>query len=274
MSGSSPGGGTPRIRRIAGDVLIALVLLLIGDMCAVMVHRVSVVVLKETYRDAFHYELILCGVLLLFSLDVRFGLLTRPRLRAVKAAGWILRAVVALLTCAILFFCGRVISGSLIDTAGPAEYAVVLGMALEDGEPAKDLLHRVDTAAQFLNDNPGASLILTGGNPDGSGKTEAAAMRELLLARGVPAEKMILEDQAKTTSDNFRNVARMTDPRDPLVLISSGYHMDRAAGIAAQAGFTHILRRPAPSDPRCYGANMLWEVVMDVNELKARWGVF
>ena len=59
----------------------------------------------------------------------------------------------------------------------------------------------------------------------------------------------------------------MLDPDAPVVLISSDYHMDRAAAMAEAAGFTRILRLPAPSEPLYYGANLMWEVVLDLNEL-------
>lgn len=37
-----------------------------------------------------------------------------------------------------------------INTAGPADYAIGLGMALENGQPTKDLLYRVETAKEYL----------------------------------------------------------------------------------------------------------------------------
>ena len=110
-------------------------------------------------------------------------------------------------------------------------------------------------------------LILIGGNADKSGKTEAETMQELLVARGVPEASMILEDDAASTIENFRNSAKMIDPTEPVVFISSGYHMERALKSAKQAGFTNIKRLPAPSPFFEYGENMLSEVVLTINEL-------
>ena len=62
------------IRRIIGDILIALVILLSADVVIVMLHRINAVVLKSDYTELFEYELILCVILLLFALDVRFNL--------------------------------------------------------------------------------------------------------------------------------------------------------------------------------------------------------
>ena len=255
-----------RIRRIIGDLLLALVLLLAIDVIFVMSARINAVVLKAVYRKVFIYQLILCVVLLLFALDVRFSLFTRWKPAVLKGIGWVLRAVIVLLSAGILFFCGKVIAGGMINTAGQADSAIVLGLALENGKPAPDLLARLDTARTYLEKYPEAQLILTGGNADETGRTEAAVMRDLLTAQGVPESRLILEDQAETTVENFRNLAGIVSKDEPVVMISSDYHMDRAVRNASEEGFTHVMRLPAPSGFFAYGANMLSEIVLDLND--------
>ena len=95
-------------------------------------------------------------------------------------------------------------------------------------------------------------------------------MHDILAQRGVADERMILEDQAESTKDNFRNTAQFIDPRKPVVLISSNYHMDRAVQTAKSAGFSEVLRLPAPSSFISYGANVISEVVLELNELTLR----
>jgi len=259
-----------RARRIVGDILLVLAILLIADVVIVMLHRINAVVLKADYREIFQYELILCAILLAFALDVRFGLFTWLKHTVAQIAGWVLRVVVVLLTLVIVFFCGKVIGGGLINTAGPADHAIVLGLALENGKPTNDLLARLDTAQAYLGKYPEAQLILTGGNANASGRTEATVMRDILAERGVADDRMILEDHAESTKDNFRNTARIVDPEKPVVLISSNYHMDRAVQTAKSAGFTDVLRLPAPSSFLKYGANILSEVILELNELTLR----
>lgn len=256
-----------RIRRIIGDILLVLVIFLIVDVAFVMPVRINAVVLKADYRKVFMYEIILCVILLLFTLDVRFNIFTRWKLVILKAIGWILRTVIVLLSAVIIFFCGKVITGGLINTAGQADHAIVLGLALENGEPAPDLLARLNTAREFLANNPEARLILTGGNADESGRTEADVMRDILTEQGVPEEKLIIEDQAKTTIENFNNIAELISREKPVVMISSNYHMDRAVRNASESGFSQVMRLPAPSGFFAYGANMLSEVVLDLNDL-------
>lgn len=255
-------------RRIVGDILLALAMMLIAEVAIVMPARINAVVLKSDYQKVFVYQRILCAVLLLFALDIRFNLFTRWKPAAVRVIGWILRVVIVLASAVIIFFCGKVVIGSVVQNAGQADHVIVLGLALENGEASPDLIARLDTAREYLDQHPGAKLILTGGNADESGRTEADVMRDILTAKGVPEDSLILEGQASTTKENFENIARMISPDKPVVMISSNYHMDRAVRNAEKYGFSSVMRLPAPSAFFAYGANMLSEVVLDLNELK------
>ncbi len=256
-----------RIRKIAGDLLLVLFVLLTADVIIVMSAKVNAVVLKADYQKVFMYEIVLCAILLLFALDVRFSLFTRWKPAIVKGIGWVLRAVVALLSAVIIFFCGKTVVGGMINTAGRADAAIVLGLALENGKPVPDLLARLDTARNYLEKYPEALLILTGGNAEEAGLTEAAVMADLLTEQGVPANRLIIEDRAETTKENFRYLTGMISKDEPVVMISSNYHMDRAVRIASEEGFTHVLRLPAPSGFFAYGANMLSEVALNLNDI-------
>ena len=254
------------VRQEIGTILIMLAVVYTIYLSVIMIRRINSVVLKADYTRIFCCELAACAFFVLFALDVRFGF-TGAENVLLKIAGWCLRIIVVLVTAVLLFFMGKITVGSFICTEAPAKNAIVLGLALENGKPVDDLISRLDTAGKFLQRNPDATLVLTGGNSDGSGRTEAAVMRDILAERGVKEDRMRLEDRAETTKDNFRNTARMICPDDPVVLISSNYHMDRAVRTARGAGFSRILRLPAPSSLITFGANVMWEVILELNEL-------
>jgi uncharacterized SAM-binding protein YcdF (DUF218 family) len=253
--------------RIIGDILLGLGAVFTVYLSVIMIRRINSVVLQSDYRKIFCYELAACAVFLLFAADVRFGFFTKPKPAALKVIGWLLRILVIAVTAVLLFFFGKICVGSCIRSDGAAQNVIVLGIALENGKPTDDLICRLDTAEQYLLEHPEASAILTGGNADDSGKTEAAVMRDILLARGIPEKQMILEDQADSTKANFRNAANLIDPNAPVVLISSNYHMDRAVQIARKAGFTDIQRLPAKSSAFKFGSNVMYEVILELNEL-------
>ena len=256
-----------RTMQIIGTICIVLAAAFTIYISVIMLHRINSVVLKDTYIRVFRYELIICAVFLLLAFDLRFGFLTKPGAKVLKAAGWTIRIAAILFAAAVLFFFAKVAVGGFPRQKVTADHALVLGLALENGQPAPDLLYRLDTAEEYLKECPGGMLVLTGGNPDASGKTEAAAMNGILKERGVPKGKMLLEDKAKTTEQNFVNAAKIADPSRPVVVITNDYHMERAVSTAKKAGFMDIQRMPARSTALNYLANVVWEVIMMINEL-------
>ena len=254
-------------QRVIGDILIVLVVAFMLYLGAVMHQRIQTVVLSDFYKKILLNEQLLCLVLLVFALDIRFGLLTRLRFAPLKVLGWIVRILVIAAAVLILFLVGRVVLTGMTTGTGTSDHVIVLGMALEDGQPTQDLLYRLETAQDYGEEHPESILILTGGNPDAQGRTEAAAMREILVGNGFPEERIVLEDKAFNTLQNFVNTAELIDPDAPVMLVSSNYHMKRAVKTAESAGFTQVIRMPAPSSLVPYGANVMWEVMMEIYAL-------
>ncbi len=256
-----------KARQIAGDIPLVLTIVFTIYLAVVMNHRIQTVVQKDSYMKIFRYELIVCALFLLLALDVRFSFLSGAKSGVLLILGWAARVLIIAVCAVCVFLLVRITVGSVIRSDGQAKHAIVLGLALENGKPTKDLLSRLDTAEQYATENPEGRLILTGGNPGESGKTEAAVMQELLIQRGVPGARLILEDRAETTRENFQNTAKMIDPGEPVILISSNYHMDRAVRTAESAGFTKVLRRPASSSAVLFCADVMWEMMLELNEM-------
>ena len=91
-------------------------------------------------------------------------------------------------------------------------------------------------------------------------------MRDILTGKGFPEERLVIEDKAQDTKENFRNAAKLIDPDEPVIVVSSNYHMGRAVKLAKEAGFTDVKRLPALSDPVQFGANVMWEVILEIND--------
>lgn len=75
----------------------------------------------------------------------------------------------------------------------------------------------------------------------GPGETisEAQAMHDYLLTKGVPEEDMIQEDQSASTRENLVNVQKMFDRNDEkhsYVCVTSDYHVFRTSMIARHIG--------------------------------------
>ena len=62
---------------------------------------------------------------------------------------------------------------------------------------------RLDAALDYLEAHPEIPVVLTGGTGYGEEISEAACMYDYLTAHGVEPGRLILEDQASNTAENF-----------------------------------------------------------------------
>ena len=235
----------------------ALAILFAGYLTVVMKRRIEAVVLQREYRIVYRYEMLLCGIVFLCLLDLQTGFLHQRGI-VLSVLAWVLR----LLSVLILAVMAAVVLGGRKDTIDQPKYILVLGLALENGKAPEDLLLRLQTALTCAEEYPETDVIVCGGNRDASGCTEAEFMMNWLKENGVPSARIIPEDRSADTVGNFRNAARLIDPHDPVILVTSSYHMKRAVKMAARAGFTAVGRRPAPSVRVYYPANVMWETVL------------
>jgi len=247
---------------IAGDILIAFALIVAVYLALIMRIRMRSAERKGSYLSILKGELLLCGMTVILGLDLRWKIARRIG-QPVLSGLW--RVVVLCCLAMVLlafYFTVRVVMCDARKWEGNCRNAVVLGMALEDGKPTRDLVLRVNAAEEYLKKHPESVLILTGGKTGNTDRTEAGVMKEILIKIGAPEEKIELEEQAATTVENFVNVGRMTGFAEPIALITSNYHMYRSVKIARTAGFTDIIPVPAPAEPSTYLFSVAWEVII------------
>ncbi|HEY3451623.1 MAG TPA: YdcF family protein [Myxococcales bacterium] len=129
---------------------------------------------------------------------------------------------------------------------------VVLGDALtQDGTLSRFGRDRVTRGVELLRAPAAPWMVLSGKGPGrGTGlklPVEAAAMRELALSLGAPAEQILLEDQSDSTLQNaYFTKVRILEPRGwtRLLLVTSEWHLGRA-----RLTFERILGRTYAIDP-------------------------
>jgi len=82
-------------------------------------------------------------------------------------------------------------------------------------------------------------LIMSGGKGDDERLPEAAAMAAYLTERGVPADRLVLESQSRSTEENLRFSQALIGEIRPgarAVIVTSDFHAFRAALIARRIG--------------------------------------
>jgi vancomycin permeability regulator SanA len=121
---------------------------------------------------------------------------------------------------------------------------LILGAAVWPDGPSPTLRRRTDHAAALWHAGK-ARLIIPCGGMGQHPPTEAAVMRDLLIASGVPSDRIIEEDQSSTTLENIRNAMRLLGGTD-VIIVTDRYHGPRACMVAAHFGLRATVESPAP----------------------------
>ena len=85
-----------------------------------------------------------------------------------------------------------------------ADAIIVLGAALHGWDVSPALAQRLDTAKQYWDENNVSYIVVTGSQGPQEDRTEASAMKEYLVNKGVPADEILIEDKAHNTKQNFK----------------------------------------------------------------------
>ncbi len=74
---------------------------------------------------------------------------------------------------------------------------------------------------------------------DGSQRTEAQDMKDLLVEYGVPDEAILVEPKSRTTIENAQRTAELLRPKGikEILLVTSAFHLRRATTLFETAGF-------------------------------------
>ncbi len=123
------------------------------------------------------------------------------------------------------------------------DYVVIHGCGLADGERMTKLLsERVDKAIEIYRRSRVKPVIIPSGGQGADEKlSEAQAMKDYLLAHGVPEEQILLEDRSATTRENLANSKALIDAREGkkrTALVSSNYHIYRCLRLAREVGLS------------------------------------
>ncbi len=122
---------------------------------------------------------------------------------------------------------------------------VVLGAALtEAGVAGPALLRRLEHGVAAWQRRDARYLLVSGGIV-GPPPAEAEVMRDLAIARGVPAERIVVEDKARNTFENAVYSGRIARDRGwrRLAVVTDGFHMRRALYVFRRLGL------PVEGDP-------------------------
>ena len=134
----------------------------------------------------------------------------------------------------------------LTDYKGTADIAIVLGNRVNpDSSLSPVLKGRVDRALRLYQDGKVQRIMVSGGMgkaEDMGGVPEGMAMKRYLVARGVPADKIIEDNNGENTYLTAKDVLPVADSLHlhSAIAVSSFYHLTRTKYILKRVGFANV----------------------------------
>lgn len=144
-----------------------------------------------------------------------------------------------------LIFCGIIYSHEDISLKENDNQTIVVVFGCQvfmDGRPSAELRERLNTAAEVLKEHPDAICITAGGKGDNEPMPEGKRMKELLVEKGIQAERIITEEQSTSTAENLsfalsKLVEHGYDVQNcSFVFVSSSFHTPRILLLGQRAG--------------------------------------
>lgn len=117
--------------------------------------------------------------------------------------------------------------------------AVVLGCSVKGTNPSTILKERMDAAFVYLQENPSALCILSGGQGPGEDISEAECMYRYLTEQGIESGRLLLEDKSVTTEENLLFSKEILNERglgNRITIVTSEFHSYRAGIMAEKIG--------------------------------------
>lgn len=156
------------------------------------------------------------------------------------------------------------------DELTPSDVAIVLGNTVHpDGKPSARLAGRLDRALDLYQAKIVPNIIVSGGLGV-EGHDEAVVMRQYLIEKGVPADRVIADSFGVNTAATALNSARIMGERGwkSATAVSQYFHIARCKMTFSRAGITPVYGahakyfelRDFPSLVRDYGGYWVYLV--------------
>jgi uncharacterized SAM-binding protein YcdF (DUF218 family) len=192
------------------------------------------------------------GVFIIFIAGICLIIIALLRIKGkghlLRIKNKIIRRIFVLLTglflLSFVFIQGLIIFSAQADeNIEEGDYMIILGAGLIGDYVPPTLQYRLNKGVEYLNKNSDLKVIVTGGQGPGETVTEAYAMEKYLINKGVDASRIIKEDKATSTFENFKFskeiLDEISDKEDySVIIVTNGFHMFRSKMIAERVGFT------------------------------------
>lgn len=162
------------------------------------------------------------------------------------------KIIMVVMAVGILLFAiveGCIISSYRAKGDANLDYIIVLGAQVKEKGPSAALKFRLDTAYDYLAENENTICIVSGGQGVNEPCSEAQGMHDYLVGKGIPEERIIMEDKSTDTSENIAFSSKFLDiENDSVGIVTNNFHVFRGVHLAKHFGIKNVCGIAAPSN--------------------------
>lgn len=162
------------------------------------------------------------------------------------------KVITVVIAVGILLFViveGCIISSYRAKGDANLDYIIVLGAQVKEKGPSAALKFRLDTAYDYLVENENTICIVSGGQGANEPCSEAQGMYDYLVGKGIPEERIIMEDKSTDTSENIAFSSKFLDmENDSVGIVTNNFHVFRGVHLAKHFGIKNVCGIAAPSN--------------------------
>lgn len=151
-----------------------------------------------------------------------------------RALRYAFRIIVAI-GFAVFVICQGCILTQFFSKGEPgADYIIVLGAQMRDWGPSVVYKARLDSAIEYLNDNPDTKVIVTGGQGANESVSEGEGGKTYLLEQGIAEDRIIVESESLDTDQNISNALNLVEVTadTKIGIVTNNFHVFRGVMIA------------------------------------------
>lgn len=127
---------------------------------------------------------------------------------------------------------------------------IILGACVRGKTITGALQKRLDKGVNYLLAHENTKVIVSGGKGKGEEVTEAFAMKNYLVDKGINSERIVMEELSRSTEENLKySLSYIKNVNDKVGIVTNNFHVYRSVKLAKRMGYKDVVGIGTGVDP-------------------------
>lgn len=151
-----------------------------------------------------------------------------------KALRYSFRTIIILGALVFVICQGCILSAFFSKGEPKADYIIVLGAQMREWGPSVIYKYRLDSAIEYLMNNPETKVVVTGGKGSNEPVSEGDGGKTYLMEKGISEDRIIVENTSLDTEENIVNAMTLINMDKDMTIgvVTNNFHLFRGMMLA------------------------------------------